>query len=883
MKKQNSRKRNSTLLILDKFQGASFLGPLKMARKGRITPTLAIEEPKKGLGISAELTNKKGSIHNKTCAFCGEILSVILPGETIVHLTCHDLCHKDCFIAVVNKENPDRLPQCNICKLKTNCVDEELSSTILRDILLETQEPSAKSEPATPIYDSDRTNTQLLTPHGSSNHYNKQNQVEILKPRISVASDKEKLAISDDTNSDLNCLLTVKPPLIYTRALDSEEEMWIRRKVEVEVKEYLTSAVENWSMFFESDYNLGKLVSFDWLDISTNGIDWDRVCCYYFERVIALVKDAKLIGQILTDSDICSINTTDTGIILNLTSEAVPELQIHDQNSVVLAKWESFLTKLVKKTPLTSTPLMQLTCNAWNLINESELPSDIITLAQLINNDADIPSSFLAKILPLPEPVSLNLLVVVPLVNRSNLKNSDFKTRVIQSLDHIRKELRPCDTLGLIFTGIDGKGKHCYSGTFTGCVKSTWDGWDFIINDIRVVSDSFFFNITEELQMGLEKCLELLPFLPQGSKCLNKLMVISSSDFENALPGDEEKLNLLVQKLIYSISITLIRISEKYDDESLRFSHSLSKLKSDDGICLQVGKNIIRFNCFEEFIQNIPTFIKRLQSNCLSEIEIDLSKDLETNDLVEIAEIEINGKMTKLEKCSKLKIIVRDLLPFSAKNVLFKLVLRLGKLEKGAVEEKLATQEEVPILQYESKWLEVFNERQIISKKLVKGENKIKHNTLKKAGSFSPSISEDGKTQDSFFIDIPLYPPLSSPRDQCFARKKTELSIIEILNSVSRCLSNESKELVLSCIAIVFGLLRGAGSICGSPFSHYYLEKPSKEDSPLRLRKMETRIFADNKEYAKFLADELDDISTLFTQDQLLALIRCQDLINSLI
>lgn len=828
------------------------------------------------------------------CAFCEELLSVKLAGELELQLTCSHACHKYCYLEMMDKNNLESLPFCAQCEKRTQCVDASIQAGLNHQKLTETHLPNYFDKEYSPLVHSkdydllvksslSANESQLLSPISTptGNCYNEKLYKEILKPRVTVTSDPAN-RVSDGTY-DLDCLVSVKPPQISDCCCDSSEDKAIKSRIVQDIKIKLALKVSNWNDSLLPLDALGDLWLFDFLDISCNGIDWDNISVYFFSHAIILVDNngTRLMGEVLINQDISSINRIENGLILNLSNETLPELYMRHTCSLIISKWEYYLIQAVKKIQVGNIPLLHTTTNAWELLEESNRSNDGLKFCNLWEKNLDVPASLLTRIMPPAENIPLNINVSISLINCTGLSNHEYKMNIISLLQTLKSNLRPIDKFGLIFVGVDGCGKPSNSGTFIGCVSPSWDGWDNIINDIRVFANEddkkfpIFENGFEEMLISFEKYKKLLPYMPSGPKNNNRLIILNVNNYDLSEPQNflaskvKDKINYLQDK--ENLTIDIIRIGNSYSIEAQEVYNLISTpAQSKDSLTIVLGSKLLRFNTFSEFADSFDFIMKhKLQSGYIPYVTIDFEKISDIDGLVSFSEMEINGEMVFIQSSlRKLKVIIKNVFPLTERNIMMKLKLNFSDVTNF---QKIM---DYKVMNYQALWLEEANDFKCLKTKVSEtGSPRILFSNESDV-SCSPLDQIDG---DTYFVDIPLLPPLSSSKDQSFARRKTELAIIRSLRIVESA-SDEETEIVIShLISLVFGIIRGFEIEQGEPHSILELKCNSERRKSFMLH---FENFNNNKRYIRCLVEELESINNLFKQDPYSASVRCQDFAN---
>lgn len=435
------------------------------------------------------------------------------------------------------------------------------------------------------------------------------------------------------------------------------------------VKEFTRklTEIENWFDYID-DNALGDLVLFDFLNITTNGLDWDLVLCVLFERTLLMINDKKLIGIVSVD-DIVKINRQDNMLTLLMINELLPELQMNEQDLVIL-KWEHYLNQLVTKNSI-SVNLMQLTTNGWDEIPSNLVSDDIQHFNNIYKGSCQIPVKYLIQMLPKPDILPLNLILSVCVINNnSGLTNDQYRTQLIKMINIIRTNLRSIDQLGLIFIGTDGS-KYCFNkGSFIGCVSSSWDGWDRILEDLQIYNnDQSITTNLQELQIVFEKLFDIYPFIPNKNH-INKVIILNLNNFEDEIVKND----LLIRRIstMEKLSITLIRIGK--ENETIQYINRLISRPTKD-LKIIYGENILRFQSLDNFLSTLPELIENYKHIIIPTLSISLQGSIE--------KIEINGKLVDIQTSissppmspllsllqNNITLLVKDIIPHQLRNI----------------------------------------------------------------------------------------------------------------------------------------------------------------------------------------------------------------------
>ena len=830
------------------------------------------------------------NVSQMICAFCNELLSRCLPGEIAVSLTCGDMCHKTCFGVMVDRKHMDRKLQCGLCRKQTWCTNNNLvemlvSSVDNEDFVLNTnpdessQDGSSRNQFSTP-----RTHEEFPA---FTNLNNEQSRLEIYKPQIELSCDPRPLELGLDKIQDFKCVLTVKAPQIFLKSDITSEDVKYKNDVEAEIYKYFHSQIKNWQEtgLAPNPDQLGNLVMFDNLYISTNEVEWDIVKVFLFSKIILFSRKDEMIGKIMIREDISSINKFSGGIILNLRNGAIPEFYFRHTNPLIIAKWESIIIQYFKWNKLDPLNRFQITTNAFEIIPNVDFPEDVRNLATMIDEDRDIPSEYFAKSIALPEPYPLNLIICVPLANLSGLPNSEYKRLIIDFLHQIRQSLRVFDRMGLVFTGRDGNGKIANKGTFVSCTNKSWTGWDRVLNDVFVYSEGVpFSNETEELKVTIDKIVDLKPFVLNTSNFVNKVLILNGNNYRREQSVSNQGVNkIILQKKLNSLlerfSITILRVGG-YTESFTTFNELIMNPNDDieaEELVLSFGSSFFRFDSFSDLNERISYIMNwKIQQTCIPSIRVDISKFELNQNLLKFNEIEINGLMKKLNKVEDIVLFVKDITPGTERNI----IIGLQTLTPCNNRPQLPVQEEeMAILQYTSSWITTREKMKICYKRLDDRNQGTHHENMA-----SKKIAEEKETPPAESTSPPM--PSSPLTSESLARRQMELSIMEALLDQKISL-RDYRDKINRAIHIVQGYTEGSG---GSPGSSSPADSSSssqgsrrgfccKGNLDLDLEKVKLRRFRDNSQYSEYIARHLEKIRDLDASN---AALKCQDLHLSL-
>lgn len=842
------------------------------------------------LGFDGPLLARRAS--NRQCVLCDESLTANFAGESAVELVCLHLCHVVCLHVMLDDD--DALAKCNICGERARCADEELHTTLLKlDILdeldelhmeqllllrLDDDQPSTENPVSFEM--GSHQDSQLLLP-GLSDAYLTKIYDDLLRPRVALVAAEDAVELSDSPCHDVLCLLSIRPPQIYSCPEQSDHENVAQKEVVASMVASLAGAL-NWdnSIGFGA---LGSLLMVDNLNISVNGTDWDQVLIYFFQHALIMV-DSKLnslVGQVVIDRDVCNMNQFGSTIILNLLNDAVPELHINTLNPIVFVKWSHFLTKALKRQPV-AIPFFQFSTNAWNLVDsKTTVPDDILRFSDLMNKGVEVPPSLLIRAVPPPDPSALNLVLSMLLINNSSLSDDTYRERIISMIRAIKSTLRPFDKLGLIFVGTDGSGKPCNKGSFVGCVEANWDGWNSIVDGIEIFPNRnekfqpILNNGFEEMLVSFQKYIDLSPFIPAGPKNNNKFLILNSNEYESFTHKDEDEVSKKLKALLDDLkgtanfSVDVVRLGQAYNSEVERLQRMISTsvhIKATNTVRESYGNNLYRFDSFEPFICMLPSLIAKYQSIYVSNFSINLET---TGGYSQFSQLEIDGKLSSIDAYpdSNLLVNIQNLYDDSERNVLFKVRIDTSKFNSAELQD--AVENGIEVISFETQSSDGHKERENLAVKFCRAAHT---SVLDDYGVLTPPAAEKG----SFSIELPLQ---FSAKQQSFGRRQVELIAISSLRaSMADELSpQERKDMLFDAITQVFGISRGVDS---PPILENGITSREKANSYLAIwvEPESYKKLAHYSDYAQFVVGELQAIIAMWDNNVDEAFVKSQDL-----
>ena len=163
--------------------------------------------------------------------------------------------------------------------------------------------------------------------------------------------------------------------------------------------------------------------------------------------------------------------------------------------------------------------------------------------------------------------------------------------------------------MGVIFLGIDGS-KPCAKGSFVGCTEPSWSEWKQVIRDITIVPNSFQSNL-QEINVAIEKCMELYPFIPRTTSSVNKFLILSPNTYSQ-LPKDAPK-SKFIDAINEKLSCTIVCVGSTYGN--------YQPFKS----ITTFGTPFLRFESFAKFGSLLVYYInENLHKICIPKLTLTL-------------------------------------------------------------------------------------------------------------------------------------------------------------------------------------------------------------------------------------------------------------------
>lgn len=875
-----------------------------------------------GLLFLAQLSPKSAP---PICTICNFLID-----EDLLELSCKHVCHRDCFInniltckkcteysvsqEVFELHNDSNRMEFTTPNLAPTDIPMTPSDQMIPDPLRNSPLTGSKSHALQPPPNAipnhrmkplppnnhlqqahlQQQQQQLLSPRSSFNkNLNRDLFDSLMKPKVKFLNefDDSKILVSqncEDEDYKVNYLINVKPPKFFN-SINDDKHLMIKHQIFEEIKFNILNNVISTNDESIIDFNnLGNLIIFEIIDISTNGNNWDQVRLLLFESSLILIdiKGSTLIGQISITKDILDMTRFVSGIRLNLNNQAIPELQICSDIPLIISRLEYYFKKLLNHQFVLETSLFQLTTNGWNLIkdNYSNLPIDILRFQNCIENNLEIPEPILIKTMPSPEILPLNLIISITLLNNSSLTNAEYRTQIIQFLDNVRKSLRSFDRLSLIFVGIDGAGFPCKKGSFIGSVEPNWSGWDSIYNEVKIQS-----NLTnkyqpilhtgyDELEITLDKCKSLLPFINSSVNSINKLVVINSNDYEPTLINNtklsslEAKFKDVLNNGEKNLSIDFFRVGEHYSPE-LEFGQKVClqpSLVNNDILKIPYGSQLLRYDTFGEFSINFLNMIHNTYHQiCLPNISLDILKIIGSRDIVDFYKIEVNGKLIEVENFSNLKICLNNITVNCENNIMLSLNLKLSKLNFDNLNYNNDKLIDIPLFSYMSSWLSESDDYKVLNANIYQ-DRQLNNFRSFLDGSLTPPMNDENED---------YYQPAVKKVNKRFVKKQIDLEVIKALRLMNNEQTNRSHIVLQNLIGMI---IDSKASFQDDSIDFDFNSKSgdiSFHHNNISVKNQKV----DLTNYVDSLLNELSSLSASVDSNEVTALVSCKDLTNWLV
>lgn len=843
---------------------------------------------------------------NAICTICKFIIE-----EDLLELSCNHICHRDCFINNIltcKKCEDDAIEEDFLSPKALSPKNDKFTPKRDIDMIIDTPIMDAIDIPMTPsdqiIFDPlkvkqnkvERSDlriqqNQLLSPRTSFNkNLNKDLFDSLMKPRVKFIEEfKHRKNVfdsyKDDKQFNLNYLLNIKPPK-FLNSINVDKNLELKNAIYDEIKCDVLKNI-NWNDESIDFSNLGKLIIFEIIDISTNGNNWDQVRLLLFENSLLLIdlKGEILIGQIFIHN-INNMVRFLSGIRLNLDNTTIPELQICSDIPLIISRLEYYFKKLLNHQFIQETSVYQLTINGWNIIKDNyhNLPVEILRFQNCIENNLEIPENLLIKSMPSPEIIPFNLIISITLLNNTNLSNEDYRVKILKFLDQIRSNLRPFDKISLIFVGLNGSGIPCRKGSFIGSIEPNWSGWDSIYNEVKIQGNhnhknqQILRNGFDELSITLDKCKDLFPFLNSGNT-INKLIIINSNIYEpEEQLVNQDNLNFIegqFKTLLNNeknLSVDFFRIGKEYTPElefGLKTVLQPSLINNNDVLKIPYGSKILRFDDFDDFSNKFILILNEsFKKIVLPNIQIDILKIIGTRDMVEFFKIEVHGKLIEINNFSNLKIIMNNIEVNDESNLMLKLKVDLSNLKfDNCLNHDTERFIELPLLSYMTNWFNESDDYKVLNTKIFQDKSTFSSFL---DGSMTPPMNEslpNTLTPSASPINEQFFDSQLTVKTEKYYRKEIEIEIIKNLKLVQ-------ENQIMNYQSIFKNLI------------NYILSCKTEMNFNSKFEHMELYQYKNNLNFENFvdyLLNKLYQLRETFEENETQALLACKDFTNWLV
>ncbi|GMM34949.1 hypothetical protein DASC09_022740 [Saccharomycopsis crataegensis] len=371
----------------------------------------------------------------------------------------------------------------------------------------------------------------------------------------------------------------------------------------------------------DDDDDGDMLVMFDVLQVEEAG-DWEIYQFYLFDKGKLLLVDASknmVCGNIKYKSDLTSITKQDVNtLILRFSSLELPELKIKSSDRLIIRKWENYLNYQInnskssiglksnncltsKMTPF--VPLIQMTTNAWGLIDRRFIPEEVKHMNDLLANSMELPLPLLKKLIPSPDAPPIRLIMCISLINKQfpKISNECYMNQIKEVVKDAITHLNPaCDKFGFVYISkqVDNKTIKKISSYITGI--SDWESMEKQFNYLQIYDDDpdQQINNLEEQVLYLDASERLLEFWGdceydptkpdyENFQYVKKLLMITDG-YEDAKTGNynmqsyqdkvyNKMLGKLLKRIIRSFKFSIhAHLSQsKIDHYTIRFLQCL--------------------------------------------------------------------------------------------------------------------------------------------------------------------------------------------------------------------------------------------------------------------------------------------------------------------
>lgn len=537
----------------------------------------------------------KRRIVQQYCPYCLEPLSNIIENELIIELQCLHSIHLNCLLLLTSQIGvQDDEITCPECKAMTKPImDISKYRQNLEDFNYMALPVAPREDITAPITPQEQTGPKF---------WQQDEVLESLKPEVLDLNDNEidiaKVIISpqygsidknqiDINDSEVYC--TVQVSTTKFEKVEPIDEM----KNDIVKSSIVGSLIRDWS--FDVDvHDLNRGLMFDYFDeITIYGKKFYWCQMHLFETAILLIHNDELILNQYLDYDetfISSIFTSGADeIIINLNSLKTPEIKFKTNSRILKFKWVNILKRYMNKDNqfkiYDEIPLIQLSTNAWPLVEQRYIPPDIEIINKLLKRGMDLPSGFLQRQLIKPDSIPLKLMIVVPLYNPGDgqWSNEEYSRLTQKLIRSILESLNDCDLFGIIFVQNE---RRDLIGSYYGCGDKNWDGWDLLIDSI---TEEVVTNTTSDRNQwveGLETLQLLSSICFEDDKYINEVIFVSNELNNDVKIGRRRELTPFDSTKV----VECLNVSQFIDQLSDQFKLQFNTILLTDEYTFEISK-----------------------------------------------------------------------------------------------------------------------------------------------------------------------------------------------------------------------------------------------------------------------------------------------------
>lgn len=677
------------------------------------------------------------------CVYCVEPLLHVMADEPVVELSCGDCAHLNCLLmlqAQANAQEDGRVvcPACEILVQALTNIDglglvsgssrflppALVSSTVLGGVDIDGRSNSSATLPlSTPITPKDQIGdtfwdsqkgdvVDVKTDHSDDSSTNglakaaqqvvmstppkllnlNENEIDLAKVVLSpqfASITKQQL---DQDNDEVYCTLQVSTTK-FEKVVDTDENDRLKSLL-------MGQIINSWK--FQYDVNdLSRIILFDYFDeIEFNSKKFSWCQMYLFETALVVIsnEDQLILNKHLSKDSIFikSIYQYENNeIFINLNSLRIPEIKLKSDNKILKFKWINILKRFQNgfhdgsQFDIYDTiPLVQLSTNAWPLVDSKFMPPDIEIINKLLIKGMDLPSGFLQRQLIEPDLLPLKLIVVVPLFNdldneeeEGNMSNEQYCRFLQKTIKSILSSLNENDTLGIIFLQNE---RRDLLGSYYGCGKPSWDGWQMVIESITedvitntTTAGSQWLQGLEHLQTLSNLCFDL------DDNYVNEVIFITTElntcdmriqfkEGNEGFVGINTFIKLISNR--YQLKFNHLLLANEYKYEMQELWGNFENLRG--GIC---GDLDIILNYEENLLPKIEHMVQNMHSIIIRQMDVQLN----LNDGVKIDRQFDQGKELHLQNGNLLQL--RNLPSNYSRSSMIKIIIDPSKFQSGSM------------------------------------------------------------------------------------------------------------------------------------------------------------------------------------------------------